>query len=115
MFRRAAALLAVVAAFIGATALSLWVVAPPAQADTLPNGLAVSCTQDSDIHATCVVSGCPRVDGDYVVDAVHAKINGGEQRENDFKCINGHPRLVGLPRLHNEPTAEYRDGEGEQQ
>lgn len=96
MFRRAAALLAVVAAFIGATALSLWVVAPPAQADTLPNGLAVSCTQDSDIHATCVVSGCPRVDGDYVVDAVHAKINGGEQRENDFKCINGQTARYGI-------------------
>jgi hypothetical protein len=71
-------------------------VAPLANADVLSNGLNVTCTQDSDIHATCVVSGCPRVDGDYVVDAIHAMINGGGQSEDDFKCINGATARYGV-------------------
>lgn len=70
--------------------------APVAGADTLSNGLTVSCSQDSDLHATCVVGGCPRVHGDYVVDAVHAMINGGDQSENDFKCINGQTARYGV-------------------
>jgi hypothetical protein len=70
--------------------------APLASADTLGNGLTVSCTQESDVHATCVVGGCPRVNGDYVVDAVHAKINGGAQSEDDFKCISGQTARYGV-------------------
>ena len=63
--------------------------APTAGADTMPNGLTVSCNGDSQVHASCVIGGCPRVDGDYVVDAVHVMVNGGGQSEYGFKCING--------------------------
>lgn len=69
---------------------------PVVNADVLSNGLNITCTQDSDVHATCVVSGCPRVDGDYVVDAIHAMINGGEQSEDGFKCINGATARYGI-------------------
>ncbi|MEW5812261.1 MAG: hypothetical protein AB1925_22780 [Actinomycetota bacterium] len=81
---------------VGILILSTLLTPPIVNADTLPNGLAVTCTQDSDVHATCVVSGCPRVNGDYVVDAVHAMINGGAQQENDFKCINGQTARYGV-------------------
>ena len=64
------------------------VAAPSATADTLPNGLTVTCTPDSSIHITCIIGGCPRVHGDYVVDAVHVMSPGG-QNEYGFKCING--------------------------
>jgi hypothetical protein len=76
--------------------MGVMMVAPVASADTLGNGLTVSCNQDSEVHATCVVGGCPRVNGDYVVDAVHAMINGGGQTENDFKCINGQTARYGV-------------------
>jgi hypothetical protein len=69
---------------------------PIAHADTLPNGLTVTCNPDSDIHTTCIIGGCPRVDGDYVVDAVHVMVNGGEQEEYDFKCINGQTARQGI-------------------
>lgn len=70
---------------------------PMASADALPNGLTVDCSQDSDIHATCIVGGCPRVNGDYVVDAMHYRYDsGGSQQEVDFKCINGQTARVGL-------------------
>ena len=62
--------------------------APNATADPLPNGLDVVCTPDSDVHTTCIIKGCPRVNGDYVVDAVHVMFN-GIQSEFGFKCING--------------------------
>lgn len=75
---------------------AIMTVAPSANADVLSNGLSVTCTQDSDVHATCIVGGCPRVNGDHVVDAVHAKINGGDQQENDFKCINGQTARYGI-------------------
>lgn len=88
-------------ALFGGLVLSGLLAMPVASADTLPNGLAVNCTQDSDVHATCIVSGCPRVDGDYVVDAVHAMINGGEQREDDFKCINGQTARYGVDNNRN--------------
>ena len=74
----------------------MMVAMPVASADTLPNGLSVTCTQDSDVHATCVVSGCPRVNGDYVVDAIHAMINGGGQTEDGYKCINGATARYGV-------------------
>ena len=76
----------VMAALIGVAGTSLL---PIASADTLSNGLTVDCKPDSDTHATCIIGGCPRVNGDYVVDAVHVILNGGLQNEYGFKCING--------------------------
>jgi hypothetical protein len=79
---------------------------PVASADTLPNGLTVTCNQDSDIHSTCVVGGCPRVNGDYVVDALHYKYDsGGSQQEVDFKCINGQTARVASP--FNDPSVHF--------
>lgn len=74
----------------------------PAPAGALPNGLDVNCNPEPGEANTaiCVISGCPRVHGDYVVDAVHWKIDGGEQQEEGFKCINGATTrftLGGLP------------------
>ncbi len=86
----------VIAAVMAIVSILAVTMAPVASADTLSNGLTVSCTQESDVHATCVVGGCPRVNGDYVVDAVHAKINGGGQSEDDFKCINGQTARYGV-------------------
>jgi hypothetical protein len=74
----------------------MMVAMPAASADTLSNGLTVTCNSDSAIHVTCVVSGCPRVNGDYVVDAVHAMINGGAQQEREYKCINGATARFGV-------------------
>ena len=79
-----------------------WSPMPIASAETLPNGLIVNCTKDSEAHVTCVVSGCPRVDGDYVVDKLHYKINGGPQIEPSFKCINGETARVGFDN-NNQP------------
>ena len=93
--------LAYAIALVGGLLLSGLLAIPIASADTLSNGLAVNCTQDSDVHATCIVSGCPRVDGDYVVDAVHAMINGGAQSEDDFKCINGQTARYGIDNNRN--------------
>ena len=76
----------VMAALIGVAGTSLL---PIASADTLSNGLTVDCKPDSDTHATCIIGGCPRVNGDYVVDAVHVILNGGLQNEYGFRCING--------------------------
>lgn len=64
------------------------VLSPSAAADPLSNGLTASCTPDSDVHVTCIIGGCARVHGDYVIDAVHVMWN-GIQSEYDFKCING--------------------------
>ncbi|MCT7657299.1 hypothetical protein [Mycobacterium deserti] len=62
----------------------------------------MNCTKDSEVHVTCVVSGCPRVDGDYVVDKLHYRINGGGQVEPSFKCINGETARVGFDN-NNQP------------
>ena len=66
---------------------------PVASADTLPNGLTVTCSPESDYHTACIIGGCPRVVNDYVVDAVHTVYQSGsfkgDQAEDDFKCING--------------------------
>ena len=86
---RTPALLAVAAA-LAASVLSGTLAAPVANADPLSNGLTVDCKPVGDGHQlACVVAGCPRVHGDYVVDAVHMRPDGGEQIENEFKCING--------------------------
>jgi hypothetical protein len=69
-------------------------VAPTASADTLPNGLIVDCTNDSEIHVTCVVSGCPRVRGDYVPDELHYKR--WYQVEVGFECSEGETARVGF-------------------
>ena len=67
----------------------MMVAVPIANADALSNGLNVACNAVGDNQLTCVISGCPRVHGDYVVDAVHVMDN-GHQDEYPFKCINGH-------------------------
>jgi len=77
---------AIAAAVVGA-AVSF--TAPIASADKLSNGLTVDCTPVGDGHQlACVIGGCPRVNGDYVVDAVHV-MESGSQTEYPFKCING--------------------------
>jgi hypothetical protein len=63
--------------------------APIASAETLPNGLTVTCSPVGENQLTCVIGGCPRVNGDYVVDIVHVMDNGYQFEDMDFKCING--------------------------
>src|SRR5438128_2219385 len=72
----------------GTTGLGL-LCAPAASADILGNGIDMSCKEDSPVHVTCVAGGCPRGHGDYVVDAIHFMVEGGQQVEQGFKCING--------------------------
>jgi hypothetical protein len=84
---RIAKALGIVAA-AASVALGVMMVAPVANADPLSNGLDVTCNADSDVHTSCIIKGCPRVNGDYVVDAVHVMFN-GIQDEYEFKCING--------------------------
>jgi hypothetical protein len=89
MRTRMAEALGIVAAAAG-VGVGVMMVAPAASADTLSNGLTVDCSPVGDGHQLgCVIAGCPRVHGDYVVDAVHIKPDGGEQIEQAFKCING--------------------------
>ena len=90
-----------IAAVVAGAVVPLTVSLPTALADNLPNGLTMSCNQDSDIHATCIIGGCPRVNGDYVVDAVHVTVAGQitsneTQHEYDFKCINGQTARQGV-------------------
>src|ERR1700712_1156585 len=91
--KRVGASLAVAAAFAVWPAM---LAAPVASADTLPNGLTIDCSRDSDFHSTCVIGGCPRVNGDYVVDALHVLTEFGGQREYGFKCINGATARYGI-------------------
>jgi hypothetical protein len=76
-----------IAAVAASVALGV-MVAPVANAQPLSNGLDVTCNAVGDLQLTCVIGGCPRVHGDYVVDAVHVMQN-GHQDEYEFKCING--------------------------
>lgn len=62
---------------------------PTASADNLPNGLTVTCSAVGDNQLTCVIGGCPRVNGNYVVDAVHVMDNGYQTEYKDWSCING--------------------------
>ncbi len=89
---RIAAMVAAAVTVIGSAGI---VVMPVASADSLPNGLTVNCAPDSGVHTTCVIGGCPRVNGDYVVDAVHVMYR-GNQDEYDFKCINGQTARWGV-------------------
>jgi hypothetical protein len=62
-------------------------------ANTLPlsNGLDIDCFLDNTngrVKCVTMPGGCPRVNGDYVVDALHTMIN-GHQTEYPFRCING--------------------------
>jgi hypothetical protein len=70
------------------TAMSL--VAPVANTLPLSNGLDIDCFLDNtNNRVKCVtMPACPRVNGDYVVDALHTMIN-GHQEEYPFHCING--------------------------
>jgi hypothetical protein len=85
---RASALFACAVALTG-SALSLAFVTPIASADTLSNGLTVTCSPVGPNQLTCVIGGCPRVNGDYVVDALHVMDNGYQFPDDEFKCING--------------------------
>src|SRR5581483_269581 len=96
--KRVSASFGIASAAIG---LAASMMLPVASAGPVGNGLTVDCTQDSDIHATCIIGGCPRVNGDYVVDAVHAIVHGQitsneTQHEYDFKCINGQTARQGV-------------------
>jgi hypothetical protein len=84
IIKRIFASLVVAVALVGGCTLAM----PVASADTLPNGLAVTCVPDNPGHTTCIISGCARVHGDYVIDAVHVMWEGSQQ-EFEFKCING--------------------------
>jgi hypothetical protein len=92
---RAASCLAVASAALGVAGA---LVLPVAHADTLGNGLTVSCNPDSAEHATCIIGGCPRVGGDYAVDAVHIRDSSGNQNELDFKCMDGQTARAGFDR-----------------
>jgi hypothetical protein len=83
---RVSASLTVAAVLVGVAGT---VALPVASADTLPNGLTVSCQPNLQNNVDCLFGGCPRV-GDYVVDALHViQDGGGVQIEEPFKCING--------------------------
>ena len=77
-----------VAVAAASVALGLVMMSPAANAEPLSNGLDVTCNTVTDTHITCIIAGCPRVHGDYVVDAVHVMHN-GYQSEYSFHCING--------------------------
>jgi hypothetical protein len=66
------------------------VIAPTANSLPLSNGLDIDCfLDDTNGRVKCVtMGGCPRVNGDYVVDALHTLIN-GTQNEYPYHCING--------------------------
>jgi hypothetical protein len=84
---RTPALLAIAIA-LAASVLSGTVAAPVANADKLSNGLEVNCNLENEHNLVCVISGCARVHGDYVIDAVHI-MTFNAQEEHEFKCING--------------------------
>lgn len=85
VFRR----LMIAATIIFAAAAFSPFTAPLASADTLSNGLTVTCSPVGEHQLTCVIGGCPRVNGDYVVDIVHVMDNGYQFDDQEFKCING--------------------------
>lgn len=87
--RRVVQRLVIAAATVAAAAAFAPFIAPVASADNLPNGLTVTCNPVGDHQLTCVIGGCPRVNGDYVVDIVHVMDNGYQFDDMDFKCING--------------------------
>jgi hypothetical protein len=94
-------ILAAFAIAVTGAGLTVGLTMPVSNADSLPNGLTMTCSQDSDIHATCIIGGCPRVNGDYVVDAVHVTVagqitNNESQHEYDFKCISGQTARQGV-------------------
>jgi hypothetical protein len=63
---------------------------PIAAADTLPNGLTVSCAPVGTTSLTCVIGGCPRVgeDHNYNPDVVHARLPNGYQDELGINCVD---------------------------
>ena len=89
------AVVAAVSAFCWA---ALVAVAPIANTVPLSNGLDIECFLDNtNGRVKCLtMPGCPRVNGDYVVDALHVLIN-GNQDEYPFRCINGQVVTWNLP------------------
>ena len=77
---------------------AVMLVAPVANAVPLSNGLDIECFLDNtNNRVKCVtLPSCPRVNGDYVVDALHVLIN-GKQDEYPYKCINGATAKWNLP------------------
>ncbi len=91
--KRSAAVAAVSALCWAAAMLA----APMANTVPLSNGLDIECFLDNtNNRVKCVtMGGCPRVHGDYVVDALHVMIN-GNQDEYPYHCINGQTVSWGL-------------------
>ena len=85
---RVAALLTVVLGFTGMAAT------PIAAADelfptvALSNGLSVRCQGFADTETRCLITGCPRVGGDYVPQTVHIR-RYGNQEEDVYPCKYG--------------------------
>jgi hypothetical protein len=77
---------------------AVMLVAPVARATPLSNGLEIGCFVDNpNNRVKCVtLPSCPRVHGDYVVDALHTMIN-GNQEEYPYHCINGQTASWILP------------------
>jgi hypothetical protein len=61
--------------------------APTANADTLPNGYSVTCTPNGTL-AICNITGCPRVYADEAGDVVHVRTPGNSQHELTKGCNN---------------------------
>jgi hypothetical protein len=80
---------AVVAAVSALCWAAVLLVAPNANTVPLSNGLDIECFLDNtNNRVKCVtMGGCPTVNGNYVVDALHVMIN-GHQDEYPYKCIN---------------------------
>jgi hypothetical protein len=67
----------------------LVLMAPTANADTLPNGYSVTCTPNG-TQAICNISGCPRVHADEAGDVVHVMVNGFSKNQIELNkgCNN---------------------------
>ena len=81
--KRILALFAIAVAAIG---LAVAVPMPVSNADVLPNGYDVSCTQVNANQAVCKIGGCPRVYEDYAGDLVHTRVNALPQHEIGKSC-----------------------------
>lgn len=92
VLKRSAAAVAATSLCGGASAM---LVAPTANTDPIPlvplsNGLVIGCMpwdHGARVHCVAFPWGCPRVHGDYVVDALHTMIR-GHQDEYPFHCVN---------------------------
>ena len=79
-------ILAVLATAVAAIGLATGLTMPVSNADVLPNGYDVSCTQVNPNQVVCKIGGCPRVYEDYAGDLVHTKVNALPQHEIGKSC-----------------------------